>query len=111
MTSFLTITFSVTIINLFSEQIEKMVTLAVLLPIIAGLTANTASQSLTVLVRNIATNKIANINITKILFKEIIAGSLNGLMVSILAFITCYIWKNNLLLSLIFMISIFLLLL
>ena len=107
-TSLITTMLSATIIALFSDQIEKMVALAVLLPIVAAITGNTASQSLTVLVRSIATGEINNIKITRILLKETMAGSLNGFILSILAFAICYIWKEDFLLSCIFMCSIFL---
>ncbi len=95
------------IIAIFSNEIEKAVVLAVLLPIIASLAGNAGTQSLTVLVRTIATNEVNNIGAIKILFKEIWVGSINGIFLAIFASAICYLWQNNLALSLILAASIF----
>ena len=100
-TSLITTSMAATIIALFSDQIEKAVILAALLPVIASLAGNAGTQALTVLVRSIATNEISNIGAMKVLFKEVWVGSLNGLLLAIFAGIACYLWKGNLPLSLI----------
>ena len=106
-TSLITTSLAVTIIALFSGEIQKAVVLAVLLPIIASLSGNAGTQSLTVLVRSITTGEIDNIGATKILFKEVCVGSLNGLFLAIIAGIVCYLWQHNLSLSLILAAAIF----
>jgi magnesium transporter len=100
-TSLITTSMAVIIIALFSGEIQKIVALAVLMPIVASLAGNAGNQALTVLVRSIATDEINNIGAAKILIKEVLVGSLNGLILSIIAGISCYVWKHNLYLSLV----------
>lgn len=98
---------AVSIIAIFSHEIEKIVALAVLLPIVASLAGNSGTQALTILVRAIATNEISNIGAMKILIKEIVVGSYNGLILAFLAALACYFWSYNLYLSIVFAIAIF----
>ena len=74
-TSLITNLFSATIIAFFSGEIQKVVALAALLPIVSSLSGNSGTQALTVLVRAIATKEIDNISLTKVLFKEMFAIS------------------------------------
>jgi magnesium transporter len=101
-TSLITNLFSATIIAFFSGEIQKVVALAALLPIVSSLSGNSGTQALTVLVRAIATKEIDNISLTKVLFKEMFAGFLNGLLLAALAATACYFWQHNLHLSLVF---------
>lgn len=100
--SLVTSALAVSIIAIFSNEIQKIVALAVLLPIVASLSGNAGTQALTVLVRAIAINEISNFGALKILLKEVIVGSLNGFVLAILAAIICFFWQNNLSLSLVF---------
>jgi len=100
--SLFTSSMAVSIIAIFSDQIQKIVALAVLLPIVASLAGNAGTQALTVLVRAIATNEITNVGALKILIKEVVIGSLNGFVLATLAAIACYFWQHNLYLSLVF---------
>lgn len=104
--SLFTSSLAVSIIAIFSNEIQKIVALAVLLPIVASLAGNSGTQALTVLVRAIATNEISNIGAIKILIKEAAVGSLNGLILSSLAAIVCYLWQHDLYLSLVFAVAI-----
>ncbi len=102
LTSLLTSSMAVTIIAIFSSEIQRVVALAVLLPIVASLAGNAGTQALTVLVRAIATNEVSNIGAFKILLKEVITCSINGLILAIIAAIICYVWQNNFYLSSVF---------
>ncbi|MDX2082696.1 MAG: magnesium transporter [Rickettsiales bacterium] len=101
-TSLITNLFSATIIAFFAGEIEKIVALAALLPIVSSLSGNSGTQALTVLVRAIATKEINNISLLKILFKEISVAFLNGLILAVIAATACYFWQHNLHLSLVF---------
>jgi len=90
------------VINAFSGTIEKIVALAVLMPVISGLGGVAGTQTLTVLVRNLATQEVNKRNALKIIFKEIFMGLLNGLFIASLGGIAVYIWNRSLSLSLIF---------
>jgi magnesium transporter len=105
--SLFTSSLAVSIIAIFSNEIQKIVALAVLLPIVASLAGNSGTQALTVLVRAIATNEISNIGAIKILLKEVTVSSFNGFVLSTIAAILCYLWQNDLYLSVVFATAIF----
>jgi magnesium transporter len=107
LTSLFTSLMAVTIIAIFSSEIQKIVALAVLLPVVASLAGNAGTQALTVLVRAIATKEISNIGALKILTKEVLIGSFNGLVLALIAATVCYFWRHDLSLSLIFATAIF----
>ncbi len=101
-TSLVTNLFSAGIIAFFSGEIQKIVALAALLPIVSSLSGNSGTQALTVLVRAIATKEIDNISLFKIMFKEMSVAFMNGLVLAAVAATACYFWQHNLLLSLVF---------
>ncbi len=101
-TSLLTNLFSAAIIAFFAGEIQKIVALAALLPIVSSLSGNSGTQALTVLVRAIATKEVDNISLLKILSKEILVGLMNGILLAIIAATACYFWQHNLHLSLVF---------
>ena len=107
-TGLMTTAMAVIIIAIFSDQIQKAVVLAVLLPIVASISGNAGTQALTVVVRGIATNDISNIGAIKILFKEVLVGSFSGIILAVIAAMLCYIWQYNLYLSFVLAVSIFL---
>lgn len=67
------------VIGLYDETIEKLVILAVLMPIIASMGGNAGIQSATIAVRALATRKLAAGNVGYMLRKEVALGALNGL--------------------------------
>ncbi|MDG1286557.1 MAG: magnesium transporter [Rickettsiales bacterium] len=73
------------VISRFESTIEQMVTLAVLMPVIASLSGNAGTQSLTVAVRGIATRELQRHNAVSIIRKEMLTNLLNGIMLSIVA--------------------------
>lgn len=107
LTSLFTSLMAVTIIAIFSSEIQKIVALAVLMPVVASLAGNAGTQALTVLVRAIATKEISNIGAIKIITKEVLVGSFNGVILAIIAALACYFWQHDLSLSLIFATAIF----
>ncbi len=107
LTSLMTSSLAVIIIAIFSNQIQKIVALAVLMPIVASLAGNAGTQALTILVRAIATKEISNVGALKILVKEVLVGSFNGFVLAMIAMITSYLWQHDLQLSLVFAVAIF----
>lgn len=101
-TSLVTNLFSAGIIAFFSGEIQKVVALAALLPIVSSLSGNSGTQALTVLVRAIATKEIDNISLFKIMFKEMSVAFMNGLVLATVAATACYFWQHNIHLSLVF---------
>lgn len=89
------------VVSLFQETITAFVLLAVYMPIIAGMGGNAGTQTLAVMVRGIALNKI-NLNTAKrVIINEFIAGGINGLITGVLVAIIATLWNQNPLLGLI----------
>ena len=68
------------VISVFEGTIEKLVALATLMPIVAGIGGNSGNQTITMLVRSIALGQINPANARKLLTKEIAIAVLNGLV-------------------------------
>ena len=86
------------VIAFFQASIEKVVALAVLMPIVASMGGNAGTQTLTVSVRALATKELTAKNSFKIIFKEIFVGGINGLIFAILiGLISSYWFKDTLL--------------
>ena len=80
------------VIELFDGNIEKVVALAILMPIVASMGGNAATQTLAVTVRLLATKELIADNLFKIINKEFFVGLLNGLLFSIISAVFVYIW-------------------
>ncbi|MBY6217289.1 magnesium transporter [Qipengyuania aquimaris] len=72
------------IIALFGSAIEKLVALAVLMPIVASIGGNAGTQTMAVTVRAIAMNQLTSSNTRRILTKELRVAFLNGLTIAVL---------------------------
>src|SRR5262245_61750397 len=70
---------SASVINHFGNAIEKMVALAILMPIVASMGGNAGTQSMTVAVRALATQQLSSANAWRVIRREVIVGMLNGL--------------------------------
>jgi len=68
------------VIGLFEGSIEKLVALAALMPIVAGIGGNSGNQTITMIVRALALGQIQFANARKLLVKEIGVAVLNGLI-------------------------------
>jgi magnesium transporter len=68
------------VIGAFSDTIDAMVALAVLMPIVASMGGNAGTQSMTVAVRALATRDLTARNAGRVIRREIAVGALNGLL-------------------------------
>ncbi len=68
------------VINVFQETIDKVVALAVLMPIVASMGGVAGSQTLTVVIRGIALGQIGRTNLRWLLSREVIVGIINGVI-------------------------------
>jgi magnesium transporter len=75
----LTACLSAFVISRFEDAIEKMVALAVLMPVVASMGGNAGTQTMTVAVRALATRELNRGNAWRVLRREILVGVLNGL--------------------------------
>ncbi len=72
------------IIYLFGAAIEKLVALAVLMPIVASIGGNAGTQTMAVSVRAIAMNQLTSANSLRIIWREFLVALLNGVTVAAL---------------------------
>ncbi|HEY8118656.1 MAG TPA: magnesium transporter [Methylophilaceae bacterium] len=68
------------VIGLFEGSIQKVVALAALMPIVAGIGGNSGNQTITMIVRGLALGQIASHNMKSLLIKELGVSLLNGLV-------------------------------
>ncbi|OJW50156.1 MAG: magnesium transporter [Alphaproteobacteria bacterium 41-28] len=69
-----------TVISQFQHTIEKLVALAVLMPINAAMSGNAGMQVVTVTVRALATRELGGANMSRAIWKEILVGLINGIV-------------------------------
>ena len=74
----LTACLSAFVISRFEDAIEKMVALAVLMPVVASMGGNAGTQTMTVAVRALATRELNRGNALRVLRRELMVGVLNG---------------------------------
>ncbi|MFT6579745.1 MAG: magnesium transporter [Alphaproteobacteria bacterium] len=89
------------VIGMFQAEIERVVALAVLMPIVASMGGNAGTQTLTVAVRALAVKELTPRNALNIVGKEVVVGGVNGI---IFAFLVCgiaYFWFNDILIGLV----------
>lgn len=72
------------VIAAFGAAIEKLVALAVLMPIVASIGGNAGTQTMAVAVRAIATNQLTRANTWRIVWRELRVAVLNGATVAVL---------------------------
>jgi magnesium transporter len=89
------------VISLFSDDINKMVALAVLMPIVASMGGNAGTQSMTVAVRALATRDLTAQNAGRVVRREVLVGALNGLIFGILLAVVAGFWFGVPMLSLV----------
>jgi len=83
------------VINLFQGTIEKVVALAVLMPIVASMGGIAGTQTLTVLVRGIALGHVTQKNGTWLIHRELAVGFLNGMLWASVVAIAASLWFGD----------------
>ena len=83
------------VIGLFAGTIERLVALAVLMPIVASLGGNAGTQAMTVTVRALATRDIARRHRLRVILRETGVGLLNGVAVAICVGAAAGLWFRS----------------
>ncbi|APH72107.1 magnesium transporter [Aquibium oceanicum] len=83
------------VIGLFDATIEQMVALAVLMPIVASMGGNAATQTMTVTVRALATRDIDIYNAGRIIRRETVVGILNGVIFAVVIGVVAGGWFES----------------
>src|SRR5690606_6113228 len=68
------------VIGLFEGSIEKLVALAALMPIVAGIGGNSGNQTITMIVRAMALDQLGPGNTKRLLRKELSVSLINGII-------------------------------
>ncbi len=87
------------VIDIYSDQLQQMIAIAVLMPIVASMGGNAGTQAMTIYVRAIATKDINNTNYIKLIVKEFFIGSINGFALSLIMGLIAYYWFDSLVLA------------
>ncbi|ABB45268.1 Divalent cation transporter [Sulfurimonas denitrificans DSM 1251] len=101
----LTAIFASLVIGLFSETLQSMVALAVLMPIVASMGGNAGTQTLTVVVRQLALGDISQGDAMRIIKKEVLIALMNGLVFAIVMGVIASIWFGIKMLGLVIALS------
>jgi len=90
------------VIAMFEDAIEQVVALAVLMPIVASMGGNGGTQTVTVVVRALATHEITPANALRVLGKEFVVGGLNGLLFLVTGVLLAVLWFGDPMLGVLF---------
>jgi magnesium transporter len=91
----LTVFMAAAVIGQFEEVLDKVVALAVLLPVVASMGGIAGSQTLTLTIRGLALDQIANANVRWLIGKEIAVGALNGIAWALVVAAVAYVWFGS----------------
>jgi magnesium transporter len=80
------------VLGLFEGQLQKMVALAVLAPIVASQGGNATTQTMTVAVRALATRDLSDANAWRVITRELMVGLLNGIAFAVITGAAAYVW-------------------
>jgi magnesium transporter len=80
------------VLGLFEGQLQKMVALAVLAPIVASQGGNAATQTMTVVVRALAVRELSSINAWRTILREVLVGLVNGLAFAVITGVAAVAW-------------------
>lgn len=80
------------VLGLFEGELQKMVALAVLAPIVASQGGNAATQTMTVAVRALATRELHDGNAMRIVLRELLVGLVNGFAFAVITGVAAAMW-------------------
>jgi len=83
------------VVSKFQGTIEQVTALAILMPIVAGMGGNAATQTLTVTVRGISLGELSFTNARKTLLKEGLVGLGNGIALGLVAGLVAWLWQGS----------------
>lgn len=83
------------VVKVFENTIQAVVTLAVFMPIVAGMGGNAATQTITVVVRGLALGELELRNAKEVVLKNIAVGIVNGVLTGIIAAVAAYLLGVN----------------
>jgi magnesium transporter len=83
------------VIGFFEDSLERVVALAILMPIVASMGGNAGTQTLTVVVRALATKELNQANLWRVVNRELLMGAANGAGFAFIAAGITYVWFKD----------------
>ena len=83
------------VIDIFKDTIEKVVALAVLMPIVASMGGVAGSQTLTLVIRNMAQDELFDNNLAWLTRREVAVGAINGCLWSLVVAVATSMFFND----------------
>ena len=79
---------------MFQDEIQKLVALAVLMPVVASIGGNSGTQSLTVAVRALAARELTAANALRTRWREVRVGLVNGAAIAVALGVAAGLWQG-----------------
>lgn len=83
------------VVRVFQDTIQTVVSLAVFMPVVAGMGGNAATQTITVVVRGLALRELEIRHAKRVIIKEVMVGCANGILTGVLAAVVAYAFGVN----------------
>ena len=83
------------VIGFFEASLSQIVALAVLMPIVASMGGNAGTQTLTVVVRALATKELTSANVRRVFNREVLIGLMNGIAFAVIAAAITWGWFKD----------------
>jgi len=83
------------VVDIFQTTVDKIVLLAVLMPVVPSMGGVAGSQSLTIITRALALGQIDRTNARRIMRKELLVGLLNGIGWALVVAAFTYLWFGD----------------
>jgi len=83
------------VIALFEDIIHQITALAIFLPVVAGQGGNAGSQTLAVVMRGLVMREISKGRFKGLIWKEVVLGALNGIIIGLITAVIAWIWRDN----------------
>jgi magnesium transporter len=80
------------VLGAFQGELQKMVALAVLAPVVASQGGNAATQTMTIAVRALATRELVAGNAWRVVMRELTVGLLNGVAFAVITGVVAFAW-------------------
>lgn len=89
------------VVLLFQDTLDAITILSVYIPIVAGMGGNAATQSFAIMVRGLTLGTVSLQNSTPVLYRELVAGAVNGVIIGSIVAVISTIWNGSFLLGLV----------
>jgi magnesium transporter len=86
---------SISIIALFVDTIDRVVELAIFLPLVVGICGNGGNQALAVTMRELSLGLVKPVDALRVFSKEVWLGLWNGLIIGTILFFVAWAWNGN----------------